>query len=122
MFSNMAENNYPTIISFKTAQEVFKKLELGQKRQLDKGNNDFEIIEDILHHEGVELIKFSDKNLDPERLVSFCVLPIHFYGFEKVQSMTEIRNICTKIRSQFHEIFCQRKARRAAENSSVRQM
>ena len=121
MFSNMAENN-SRIISFKTAQEVFKNLNLGQKRQVDKGNNDFEIIEDILHHEGVELIKFSDQNLDPERLVSFCVLPIHFYGFEKVQSMTEIINLCAKIRSQFHEIFGQRKVRRAAENSSVRQM
>ena len=85
MFSNMAENN-SKIISFKTAQEVFKNLNLGQKRQLDKGNNDFEIIEDILYHEGVELIKFSDENLDPERLVSFCVLLLHthFYGFEKV--------------------------------------
>ena len=82
----MAENNLnPTIISFKTAQEVFKNLNLGQKRQLDKGNNDYEIIEDILHHEGVELIKFSDQNLDPTRIVSFGVLSIlNFQGFEKV--------------------------------------
>ena len=69
----MAENN-SKIISFKAAQEVFKNLNLGQKRQLDKGKNDFEIIEDILHHEGVELIKFSDENLDPTKLVSFSVL------------------------------------------------
>ena len=73
MFSNMAENN-STIISYKTAYQVFKNLNLGQKRQVDKGNNDFEIIEDILHHEGVELIKFSDENLEPTRLVSFGVL------------------------------------------------
>ena len=73
MFSNMAENN-SKIISFKTAQEVFKNLNLGQKRQLDKGNNDYEIIEEILHHEGVELINFSDKNLDPDKLVSCIIL------------------------------------------------
>ena len=46
------------------------KLELTKKRQKDQGKSDFEIIEDILHHERVELINFSDQNLDPERLVS----------------------------------------------------
>ena len=86
------------IITYQKAYEIYKQLNLAQKRVQDRGKSDFEIIEDILHHEGVELIKFSDTNLDPERLVSFCVLllPIHFYGFEKVQSMSEIRNICAK--------------------------
>ena len=67
----MAANNPVIIISFKTAHEVFKKLDLAKKRQVNYGTNDFEIVEDILHHERVELINFSDENLDPERLVSF---------------------------------------------------
>ena len=69
MFSNMADNN-PVIISFKTAYQIFKKLNLSDKRLRDQGKSDFEVIEDILHHERVELINFSDENLDPERLVS----------------------------------------------------
>ena len=69
--TNMAANNPVIIISFKTAHEVFKKLDLAKKRQVNYGTNDFEIVEDILHHERVELINFSDENLDPERLVSF---------------------------------------------------
>ena len=46
------------------------KLDLTKKRQKDQGKSDFEIIEDILHHERVELVNFSDQNLDPEKLVS----------------------------------------------------
>ena len=69
----MAANNPVIIISFKTAHEVFKKLDLAKKRQVNYGTNDFEIVEDILHHERVELINFSDQNLDPERLVSSVV-------------------------------------------------
>ena len=69
MFSNMADNN-PVIISFKTAYQIFKKLNLNDKRLRDQGKSDFEVIEDILHHERVELINFSDENLDPEILVS----------------------------------------------------
>ena len=69
MFSNMADNN-PVIISFKTAYQIFKKLNLSDKRLRDQGKSDFEVIEDILHHERVELINFSDENLDPEILVS----------------------------------------------------
>ena len=73
MFSNnMAANNF-VIISFKTAYEIFKKLDLATKRQNDYGTSDFEIVENILHHERVELINFSDQNLDPERLVSSVV-------------------------------------------------
>ena len=70
MFSNMAVNN-SVLISFKTAHQVFQELELNKKRQKDQGTSDYEIIEDILYHERVELIKFSDENMDPERLVSF---------------------------------------------------
>ena len=69
---NMAANNF-VIISFKTAHEIFKKLDLAKKRQNDYGTSDFEIVETILHHERVELINFSDQNLDPERLVSSVV-------------------------------------------------
>ena len=94
VFLNMAANN-SKIISFKTAYQIFKNFDLGQKRQLDKGNNDFEIIEDILHHEGVELIKFSDQNLDPTRIVSFGVLSIlNFQGFEKVQLIRRNQKPC----------------------------
>ena len=67
----MAANNI--IISFKTAHEIFKRLDLAKKRQNDYGTSDFEIVQDILHHERVELINFSDQNLDPERLVSSVV-------------------------------------------------
>ena len=65
----MAANNF-VIISFKTAHEIFKKLDLAKKRQNDYGTSDFEIVETILHHERVELINFSDQNVDPEELVS----------------------------------------------------
>ena len=66
----MAANN-SVIISFKTAYEIFKNLDLAKKRQNDYGTSDFEIVKDILHYERVELIDFSDQNLDPERVVSF---------------------------------------------------
>ena len=59
------------IISYKTTYQIYKELNLAQKRVKDRGKSDFEIIEDILHHERVELINFSDQNLDPEILVSF---------------------------------------------------
>ena len=86
------------IITYQKAYEIYKQLNLAQKRVQDRGKSDFEIIEDILHHEGVELIKFSDENLDPERLVSFCVLLLntHFYGFEKVKKLKGIRSISRK--------------------------
>ena len=58
------------IITFKTAYQIYKDLDLNKKRQLDKGTSDYNIIEEILHHERVDLINFDDKNLDPERLVS----------------------------------------------------
>ena len=58
------------IITFKTAYQIYKDLDLNKKRQLDKGTSDYNIIEEILHHERVDLIDFDDKNLDPERLVS----------------------------------------------------
>ena len=59
------------IISYKKAYQIYKDLNLAQKRVNDRGKSDFEILEDILHHERVELINFSDQNLDPEILVSF---------------------------------------------------
>ena len=67
-FIKMATNTI--IISYKTTHQIYKQLNLGQKRGKDRGKSDFEIIEDILDHERVELIDFSDQNLDPERLVS----------------------------------------------------
>ena len=69
MFPNMANKN-SVIISFKTAYQIYQKLDVAEKRQKEQGKSDFEVIEDILHHERVELIDLSDKNLDPERLVS----------------------------------------------------
>ena len=59
------------IISYQKAYQIYKQLNLVQKRVQDRGKSDYEIIEDILHHERVELINFSDQNLDPEILVSF---------------------------------------------------
>ena len=69
------------ILTFKTAYKIYKELDFNKKRQLDKGDSDYQIIEEILHHERVELIDFGDKNLDTERLVS-SVLKGTFYGFE----------------------------------------
>ena len=69
------------ILTFKTAYQVYKDLDLNKKRQTDRGASDYEIIEEILHHERIELINFSDQNLDPEILVS-SVLIGAFYGFE----------------------------------------
>ena len=59
------------IITYQKAYQIYKQLNLVQKRVQDRGKSDYEIIEDILHHERVELIDFSDQNLDPEILVSF---------------------------------------------------
>ena len=70
------------IITFKTAYQVMLKLDLTKKRQKDQGRSDFEIIEDILHHERVELINFSDQNLDPERLVRSVINDTFFMVFE----------------------------------------
>ena len=58
------------IITYQKAYEIYKQLNLAQKRVQDRGKSNFEIIEDILHHERVELIDFSDQNLEPEILVS----------------------------------------------------
>ena len=58
------------IIDFKTAYQIIKNLDLAQKRQKNE-ITDYDIIVEILYHERVELINFSDENLDPEKLVSF---------------------------------------------------
>ena len=68
-FIKMATNTI--IISYKKAYQIYKDLNLAQKRVNDRGKSDFEILEDILHHERVELIDFSDQNLEQERLVSY---------------------------------------------------
>ena len=57
-------------IDFKTAYQIIKNLDLAQKRQRNE-ITDYDIIVEILYHERVELINFSDENLDPEKLVSF---------------------------------------------------
>ena len=67
----MATNTEIIIITYQKAYQIYKQLNLTQKRVQDRGKSDYEIIEDILHHERVELIDFSDQNLEPERLVSF---------------------------------------------------
>ena len=82
----MAANKPVIIISFKTAHEIFQKLDLAKKRQNQYGTNDFEIVEDILHHERVELINFSDQNLDPEILVSFLLLNSTFSWILKAKN------------------------------------
>ena len=67
------------ILTFKTTYQIYKELNLNKKRQLDKGASDYEIIEEILHHERVELINFGDQNLDPERLVSSLITKRHIF-------------------------------------------
>ena len=61
------------ILTFKTTYQIYKELNLNKKRQLDRGASDYEIIEEILHHERVHLIDFGDQKLDPERLVSSAI-------------------------------------------------
>ena len=58
-------------ISFQEAYQVMKDQNLIEKRQNDQGKSDKEIVEDILHHHGVELINPLDENLDPEKSVSY---------------------------------------------------
>ena len=58
------------IIDFKTAYNIIKNLDLAQKRQKNE-ITDYDIIVEILYHERIELIDFSNDNLDPEKLVSF---------------------------------------------------
>ena len=66
-FQNMATERI--IITFKTAYQLIQDLDLAKKRQKDE-ITDYNIIEEILYHERVELIDFSDENLDPEKKVS----------------------------------------------------
>ena len=70
MFSNMATNKKTVKISFQEAFRVFKDQNLAEKRLIDKGKSDKEIVEDILLHYGVELINVNDENLEEEKQVS----------------------------------------------------
>ena len=82
-------NNKIVIISFKTAYQIFQELDLAKKRKEDQGTSDFEVVGDILHHERVELIDFSDENLDPERLVSrhlFAILNISMVWYKNANA------------------------------------
>ena len=57
------------IITFKEAFKLFKDLDLHTKRQKDNGKSDYEIVQDILYHRRIELVKV--ENLDPgKKLVS----------------------------------------------------
>ena len=66
-------------ISFQDAYQVFKNQDLGQKRMIDRGESDKEIIEDILLHYGVELINPNDENLEEEKQVSFITIANFWY-------------------------------------------
>ena len=58
------------IITFKEAFKLFKDLDLHTKRQRDNGKSDFEIVQEILYHQRIELVKL--ETLDPgKKLVSF---------------------------------------------------
>ena len=45
------------IITFKEAFKLFKDLDLHTKRQRDNGKSDFEIVQTILYHQRIELVK-----------------------------------------------------------------
>ena len=94
MFPNMADNKI-VIISFKTAYQIFQKLNLAEKRRSDQGTSDFEVIEDILHHERVELINFSDENLDPEKLVSSQLI----FAILNISMVFVLKRQCGEVRS-----------------------
>ena len=81
-FQNMVTEKI--IITFKTAYQLMQELDLAKKRQSDKGNSDYEIVEEILHHERIELINFDDSKLDQKKLVSLSnvSLLVIFHGFE----------------------------------------
>ena len=72
------------IVTFKTAYQLMQELDLAKKRQSDRGNSDYEIVEEILHHERIELINFDDSKLDQKKLVSLSnvSLLVIFHGFE----------------------------------------
>ena len=60
------------IITFQEAFKLFKDLDLHTKRQKDNGKSDFEIVQDILYHRRIELVKV--ENIEPgKKLVSFIV-------------------------------------------------
>ena len=71
MFSNMATNKKTVKISFQEAYQVVKDQNLAEKRLVDRGKSDKEIVEDILLHYGVELINVNDENLEEEKQVSW---------------------------------------------------
>ena len=66
----MATNKKTVKISFQEAHEVVKNQNLNEKRMLDQGGSDKEIVEEILLHYGVELININNENMEPEKLVS----------------------------------------------------
>ena len=57
-------------ISFQEAYQFMKDQNFIEKRRIDQGKSDKEIVEDILLHYGVELINPFDEKLDPEKSVS----------------------------------------------------
>ena len=89
MFSNMATNKKPFKISFQEAYQVFKDQNLAEKRLNDRGKSDKEIVEDILLHYGVELIKIWDENMDPEKHVSCAKNIFYFHGFDSLEQRVE---------------------------------
>ena len=78
-FSIMAANKIVKI-SFQEAYQVMKDNNFIEKRKSDQGKSDKEIVEDILLHYGVELIKIWDENMDPEKHVS-CIIHLIFSWF-----------------------------------------
>ena len=71
-------------ITFQEAYQYFKDHDIGQKRMNDQGESDSEIVESILYHHGVELINFSDENLEPEKLVSIACEYFRGLDLEKI--------------------------------------
>ena len=76
-------------ISFQEAYQVMKDNNFIEKRKSDQGKSDKEIVEDILLHYGVELIKIWDENMDPEKHVSCAKNIFYFHGFDSLEQRVE---------------------------------
>ena len=76
-------------ISFQEAYQFMKDQNFIEKRRIDQGKSDKEIVEDILLHYGVELINIWNENLDPEKHVSCNEIFLYFHGFDSLEERVE---------------------------------
>ena len=95
------------IISFIDAFKVFKDLDLHSKRQKDSGKSDYEIVQDILYHQRIELVKLETVE-DPELAVSFILKSVFLIWSEYLDQRFKFLRLYCKILKQIARLLNQR--------------